>query len=629
MTPDEVRALLAQLEGRLLPGAAEDLLARLEGDPDAPIEDWRIAVWGPLGVDGGAPMASVVDLAAAARVHSRPAAAAALALSAWHDSARGDGISDQAARVARAALLEDRQAGQDELAAEALADQPTVDCLARAWSRHVRAFLDSAELEPTRREVAQASWGGAPPVPWWLATNNAGRWLFYLNRSNPIVLNRSNPIDLESWLDDRDRDLPASTEAGVPWLSARLADYLRRELGEPGRVLAGGWLDRETERERDRLADELPYPGLPPRPALAGWTSAIPVEGLPHGRGVSAAALNLALAIWRAVIRPEVEDRWEREDRGVASALPLPLASARARLTTRVMVENGAVLSGPVPTGLSVAPGVDLATFQAVASTLHTLSARRAVAWLARVAWEAHLAGDRGTKGEGWQAIQQYDRSVLVAVEGGLAGLAAVLGLRAKDAGREVFRALEALAGVVLSAQTKPEAGLTGALIAQVTRTRGGPGRPGVVSCTLSPWWSPGAVHGLLQNTDRVIVPVLAPPPVDVLAACQQTHGAALEERALIELAVKAREVDRHGGVALRWNELAQGLGPDEVQRLLDHWRRQGRWLSKGDRWMLGTADPDLAAAATLIRQGGAMREARARGGQASVARKRGRRKTD
>ena len=60
----------------LLPGAAEDLLAKLEHGLANPFEDWRIAVWGPLGVDGGPPMVSVANLVESVRVHNRPAAAA-------------------------------------------------------------------------------------------------------------------------------------------------------------------------------------------------------------------------------------------------------------------------------------------------------------------------------------------------------------------------------------------------------------------------------------------------------------------------------------------------------------------------------------------------------------------------
>lgn len=332
-------------------------------------------------------------------------------------------------------------------------------------------------------------------------------------------------------------------------------------------------------------------------------------------------------AVWDE-LRAEIGASLDREAALVAPGLTLPFANTRAQLAERAMLsKNGEVLSGHHSTGLAVAPGFDLSTWTAVARTLHTLSARRAVAWLARVAWLAHCAGDRGASGAGWSASVQHDRSVVVTVEGGLTGLASVLEINGKDAGGEVFAALEALAGVVLSVRTHPEAGLTGALIAQVRRTRGGPGRPGVVSCTLSPWWLPGAVHGLVENADRVIVPVLSPPPVDVLAAPMRTFGAALEERALIQLATHAREVVSLGGVVIDWHELAPELKATDVDALVDDWRKDGRWVRVShDRWMLGTSDPDLAAAGGLIRQGGAMREARARGGRKSAARKRGER---
>jgi hypothetical protein len=106
-----------------------------------------------------------------------------------------------------------------------------------------------------------------------------------------------------------------------------------------------------------------------------------------------------------------------------------------------------------------------------------------------------------------------------------------------------------------------------------------------------------------------------------------RTFGAALEERALIQLATHAREVVSLGGVVIDWHELAPELKATDVDALVDDWRKDGRWVRVShDRWMLGTSDPDLAAAGGLIRQGGAMREARARGGRKSAARKRGER---
>ena len=622
---DDLRRLLDRF-GTALPTAADELAARLANAEPMTLEDWSVPVWGPLGVDESPAHATVPALLLRAPLYARPAVATATAVESWRRATSDGGIPDfipiQAARIARAALLREVEDKADELARSALAERDTPRLLAEAWMRHARAFLESDDLAAVREPV-RAPWGdGKVETSWSFATYSAFQQ-HYLRLAYATAL----PDDIPGWLDARDSEIPASTEAGVPWLSARLADYLASAVGEAGKALAPRWLEREAEREAERTAEEIPFRGLPPRPALPGWLVPVAVSDLGPGWGVSPAALILARAVWRAELLPEVAARRDRETRTVAPGLPLPLAGARAHIAARVTLDDDrALVSGQNPTGLAVAPGVDLATWQAVASTLHTLSARRAGAWLAWVAWRAHAEGDRGAGGDGWAALTQPDGSVLVTVAGGLSGLAAVLGIAGKDAGGEVFAALEALAGVVLSAQTHPEAGLTGALVAQVRRIKGAPGRPGQVSCTLSPWWSPGVVHGLVQTSDRVIVPVLHPPPVDVLAPRQHTFGAALEERALIELATHARDVVTLGGVALRWHDLAPELKPADVDRLVNDWRTRGRWTLVGaGRWMLGDSEPAIAAAGELIRQGGGLREARARGGKASAARKRGR----
>ena len=641
--PDELRAFLSWWGGQLLPGAADELADRAAAGEPMTLGSFRVPVWGPLGVDGSPAHADVATLLLQAPMMARPAVAAALAMQGWYLATAGEGIPDQAARVARAALL--RDANKDELAAAALADRDTVDRLARAWMRHARAFLASDELAPIRAAVPPFMGAGPASVtPWHRHVHFAAQqWILRTTyRDNLPPLPAHLPA-LEPWLDDRDQEPPASTVDGVPWLSARLADYLGAELGEHGATFASAWMDRERDREAERTTDELEIPGLPPRPALVGWTGGVAVEGLGPGWGVSAAALVLARAVWRAEVRPEVADCRDRETRTVAPGLPLPFAGARATLAARVTVDGDAVLSGTVPTGLAAAPGVDLATWraparptrttaapgvdlatwQAVASSLRTLSARRAVAWLARVAWEAHTAGARGADGEGWEAIRQHDGSVSVTVHGGASRLAAMLG-GGKDAGTDMYRALLALTAVRLSAETNPKAGLTGALVAQVKRFDGAPGRPAWMACTLSPWWSPGAVQGLVTDKDRVIVPVLPPPPVDVLGARLRPLGAALEERALIALATHARDVVRYGGGVIRWRELAPELRPADVDRLVKDWQTRGRWESVGvDRWMLGISDTELIAAGDLIREGGGMRETAAKGGRSTAEKKR------
>ena len=141
-----------------------------------------------------------------------------------------------------------------------------------------------------------------------------------------------------------------------------------------------------------------------------------------------------------------------------------------------------------------------------------------------------------------------------------------------------------------------------------------------MVYCTLSPWWVPGAVHALTVQRDRVLVPVIDVPPFGSLSRQFYALGAAMEERALIELATNSREVDQFGGVALRWQELAGDLPWQHAEPLLATWQRVGRWIERpGGRWMLGESDEALRGAGEVIRRGGAQREHRAKGGRARV----------
>lgn len=345
MNPDEVRKILESLKSRLLPGAADDLIGWLDREREQTVPArLRVPVWGPLGVDGSPAQASVAGLLAAAHLHARPASAAALALTMWHQATADEGIPAQAARVARAALLFDPS---DDLAGHA--DQATADRLARAWMAHARAFLASDDLAPVRSEVSVPEpftvRSEAPePPPWWSIVNIVGK----TKNSISFTWDNGDPVDFSAWLDERDQDPPASMFDGVPWLSARLADYLRRELGEHGATLADKWIERERDREA-ALADQLPIPGFPPPPALPGWIVAVDVPGLGAGWGVSAAALNLALAVWWAEVRPTLE-----AERPWSAALPYQLhrATVGASGSPLQRLESGVAL----PSGLSWKP---------------------------------------------------------------------------------------------------------------------------------------------------------------------------------------------------------------------------------------------------------------------------------
>ena len=132
-------------------------------------------------------------------------------------------------------------------------------------------------------------------------------------------------------------------------------------------------------------------------------------------------------------------------------------------------------------------------------------------------------------------------------------------------------------------------------------------------------------MHALTVQRERVIVPVIDVPPFGSLSRQFYTLGAAMEERALIELATHSREVEQLGGVALDWKALAGDLPWQHAEPLLATWQREGRWVEHpGGRWMLGECDDDLRRAGELIRRGGALREHRAKGGRARVDASRG-----
>jgi hypothetical protein len=617
ITPDELRRLV---EAYGLPGEAERLRGLATGDVGDPL----VRVWGDVGVDGEPPELFLSTLHRGELLMSSPALAAGMAVSNWAPFRTREGLWDAAVRAGREVLAED----PNELAKRA--DQAMVDRLGREIQTQAARFLEGLVLPEVPREPG--GWGAREALPWHEALALCvSRRLLQRPRQAWEHLERVKvdweqvEADREAWLRAREAEEPASLADGVPWLSFQLARFLRDELGAPD--VADGWMERERERTARAAHPALPLE-LPPVCALPGWSYNV-ARHLSPGPGVSAALWSLALAVWEKRIFPELERRAERELRTIAPALTMPHRVAMASLVRAVDVhpEARAVLSGSVETRLAVAPGVDLETWRVAAGTLHTLPALRAFAWLAGAAWQAYRAGDRGHDGSAWSARVQGDGSVRVTVLGGLDGLGQVIGLQHKSAGQEVYSALEALAGVVLSAETSREAGLTGALVAQVSRTRGGGGRAGVVSCTLSPWWVPGAVQGLIAHRDRVIVPVLGVPPFEDLSPALRRLGAAMEERALIELAIHSRDVVTLGGVVLDWRALAGDLSWTHAERLLDVWQREGRWVDCGaGRWMLGDGDPDVSAAAELIREGGKIREHGAKGGKESGKVRRGER---
>jgi hypothetical protein len=596
-----------------LPGEAERLRELAAGDVGDPV----VRVWGAVGVDGEPPEAFLSTLHRGERLMSSPALAVGMAVSNWAPFRTREGLWDAAVRAGREVLADD----PNELAKRA--DQALVDRLGREIQTQAARFLEGLVLPEVPREPG--GWGAREALPWHDAVALCvSRRVWQRPRQAWEHLERVKvdweqvEADREAWLRAREAEEPACLVDGVPWLSRQLARFLRDELGAA--EIAEGWLERERRRTAELAHPELTM-GQGPACVLPGWLHNV-AEHLPPGPGVSAATYALALAVWLRTVRPELERKLERELRTTAPALVFPMRKALTSLVGRVEVHPDArtVLSGSAETLLEVAPSIELETWLCLAGTLHTVPARRAVAWLVRAAWLAYLGGDRGHDAGAWAAHKQADGSVLVSVLGGLDGLGQVIGGQHKDAGREVYDAMQALSGVLLSAETSADAGMTAPLVQQVSRTRGARGQPGMVYCTLSPWWVPGAVHTLTVQRERVLVPVIDVPPFGSLSRQFYALGAAMEERALIELATNSREVDQFGGVALRWQELAGDLPWQHAEPLLATWQRVGRWIERpGGRWMLGESDEALRGAGEVIRRGGAQREHRAKGGRARV----------
>lgn len=556
MNPDEVRRILGH---RLLPGAADEL-------PETVSDRLRVPVWGPLGADDSPAHASVAGLLAAAHLHARPASAAALALTVWHQATADEGIPAQAARVARAALLFDPS---DDLAGHA--DQATADRLARAWMAHARAFLASDDLAPVRCEVT----GPEPlhgPAAWWARVNVMGKW-------SGSVSFTDEPVDFAGWLDERDQDLPASMVDGVPWLSARLADYLRRELEEHGATLADKWIERERDREA-ALADQLPIPGFPPRPALPGWIVAVDVPGLGAGWGVSAAALNLALAVWWAEVRPTLGRSGPR-----ALALPYDLHRAAVGASSSPLrkIEDGVEL---VTGGLSWRPDPATGRGLPVGVLEHWLLKGRAVFSVAD--WRVlHLVlqrlalwvdEDRNRKrGPGELAVTPKIR-----IPRG-AKLAEAVGMSSGGRGAtEVDNAVLMLASLVSGL------GPIKGRIWMAEEVKQAPGRAGAWIVTPGEVLLPSYVHTLPEGCQRLSPWPDVLPPVDWI---DRARGAPALEAGLA-LPVLWREAAGLGH-GRRWQDRAGVV-------LAPHWQEHGRGLDLADAlnaWQLDgwvSVDGDL-----------------------------------
>lgn len=148
---------------------------------------------------------------------------------------------------------------------------------------------------------------------------------------------------------------------------------------------------------------------------------------------------------------------------------------------------------------------------------------------------------------------------------------------------------------------------------------------PGSNRLTLlvSPLLCPGmASDKAVRVADRVLVPVLPPPP---LLASNRTHGAllALDWAAVSRLSELRAQLRAYGGVDLDWPRLADGAGVRRgtLARALDLWTNPatGRWVElPGGLWRLADRGDEGRAHALLV-EGAAMSAAGAEAGRRSV----------
>ena len=110
-----------------------------------------------------------------------------------------------------------------------------------------------------------------------------------------------------------------SAHGRVPWLSARLAAFLRAGFAEPGADLAATWLTEEVERDRAR-SEQVNTPNAPAF-ALPGWADRWRTYITPP------AFAALALAVWRAELRPKVLRLANARERAERHRPALPAAA--------------------------------------------------------------------------------------------------------------------------------------------------------------------------------------------------------------------------------------------------------------------------------------------------------------
>jgi hypothetical protein len=403
-----------------------------------------------------------------------------------------------------------------------------------------------------------------------------------------LGLHFGGPSGMPRWLTAAEVDvldelaMVDSAHGRVPWLSSRLADYLRDGFGTVGADLAEAWLKQEAERERER-SEQVSAPNAPAF-ALPGWADPWLTYVTPP------AFAALALAVWRAELRPEVELVAKARAHTHTAAMLLPFVEA---------TERPPGVAGLTPSASWNAAVVDaeLAHRMIEAGDLAGSAGQAVMRSLPGLALEAHVHHGRGVEVFNEDGMQvQVQRTALGLTEvrciGGYQALGRYLGTDREA----VANAVRALASIGIDWHRTMTDGRTTLVLDLVDDRTGGAGR-GVVSFAVPRVLSP-SFAGELKGRDgtreiRTIVPV---DPVMPPAPNPRTTAAAsrLEQAAVRWLVEHPAECNADGG-AVPWVALADSVRVSTAKQtarraavvdgLLDLWTSSGRWVRTESRW--------------------------------------------
>jgi hypothetical protein len=527
---------------------------------------------------------------------ARPGLTTGLALLAWDEAAPAEGVSGGAMAAAREALAWVRDEHADSLARPD--DDELVVKVALAWQRHARSFLDRLG-----------------PVPWPEAGATVGDLLQRFARAYLATAytegSAPEAVAAAAELVALDGAVASLAVEGMPWLSDRFGAY----LAELDAKLAEGWLPGARPAASQST---IPAPGMPPAPALPGWLR----DGSDTSQPAKAsrAELYLALAVWRAEVRPELEPLYP------TSAMLLPLAQA---FGSRLTAAHGDL--SPRWKVSVLAP--ELLRLVDKHGALHTTEAIALVRKLPDLARLAHNADD-GRTAMVWSGPEGALRvtptsagRTEVEAEGGWQVLAAYLGYSGGDqrtAIRNAGRVLAELPYRWHAATRVAEVEGTTTLVADLEEHE----PRGSVSFMLPRLWWPGfsaVLQGDPERAARARVPI-DPTPAPTTSPKLGSGADRLELRAAVWIREHI-DTATEDGAPVPWEALADEVGlstaSQRIRRravlegLLELWVDKGRWSRTADRWRpsYGWSGPGGLLEAKEQRERGQQRQARSRKG--------------